>query len=851
MKQLLLLLFTFLAIDNMQAQDQFERLYRATGREFLGMDVRQTSSGGYLLLSIVRNETNEELEQVNVTSVDPKGDIGWSKDYDFEETLERTGDLLLLENDSFLFTVVLTESEMNKVVVKAAPNGDIVWANGYGNPDFVPLNVPVIAESDVTQNPDRGYSIFGQQGVGNESGIYGARLDSMGNIMWAKNYFIDDIDPMVLNGIQDAQVTQDSGFILTGRTSEFAASANAMLVKLDSLGNVIWANEYGLGGVFEAHLGEAVVQTADLGYVVAGFETVGDFPPSTNGIVFKTDSLGEILWINSINIDSSFLTDSRFTDVDLTEEGNIIVSGFARELSAPAGYALSMTFDQLGNVIADQRYSQDISIAEDIAITATQNNGLAIFNSFLEQDGSTIPYLIKGDEMGASSCSDTLVYLIDQLDTLPTNPLVFLIEDLDTMLLKEPMVMNYDSFSVPVLALIPPPPFCEGDPINVTFDATVDGAVSYEWSTGETTPMITVMEEGLYTVDVRVEEDVCFNLCDTVVISTTGPPMVAIGQDLTPFCTDGVGVLEAQIQGFANQIEWSTGETESIIFIDQPGTYSVTVTNPCGSSESQVVVNEFPEVLPSFSLMPDASEICNGGEGIIVATIFNADPNTIMWTASDGGEIISGETSSVITIGNTGTYTISASNNCGTGTMNSVISADLPTVNIEVINNNICVTDTAEITFNSTNAELFTWSTGEMGDIGSNQQITVTGQNTYSVTVSNTCGDTATDAVTFDCEFPFDECLLIPNAFTPNNDDTNDEFSPVIPEECATGITIRRLTIWSRWGKKVFDEESSNPIWDGMDGGEPAGADVYIYLVDAVNDNGEERVLKGDVTLIR
>jgi len=305
--------------------------------------------------------------------------------------------------------------------------------------------------------------------------------------------------------------------------------------------------------------------------------------------------------------------------------------------------------------------------------------------------------------------------------------------------------------------------------------------------------------------------------------------------------------LEAQIQGSANQIEWSTGDTESIIFINQPGTYSVTVTNQCGSSEAQVSVTEFPEVLPSFVIESDATEICTGGEGIIVAQVFNADPSTILWTTSDGGEIISGETTSTITIGSTGIYTISASNNCGTTTMDRIISVDPPTVDIQVIANNICVTDTAEITFNGTNFDNFTWSTGESNV----DQIFVTGQNTYSVTVTNSCGDSASDAVTFNCEFPFDECLMIPNAFTPNNDETNDGFRPIIPEECTGGITIRRLTVWSRWGKKVFDEESDNPIWDGMDGSKPAGADVYIYLVDAINDDGEERVIKGDVTLIR
>jgi gliding motility-associated-like protein len=847
MKQLLLIVLTFLSIEMTQAQDQFERLYRATGRSFLGVDVQQTNSGGYLLLSIVRNETNNEFTQANVTNLDPKGNINWSMDYDFEENLQRSGDLVLLENDSFIFTIVLDESQMNNVLVKAAPNGEVVWSNGYGNPDFELFNFPVIREAELTRNPDRGYAIFGQQGIGNDSGIYGARLDSLGNLMWANNYLADNIlpNPLTINGVQDAQVTQDTGFILGGRTSEFVSAGNAMLIKLDSLGNVDWANFYGDVDVFESAFGEAVAQTEDKGYVLAGFEVVGDFPPSTNGFVMKTDSLGGVLWANSINVDSSFLTDCRFTDVDLTADGDIVVTGFARENNVSNGYALSMKFDQLGNVLTQQRYTQDVRIEEDLAITSTQNNGLAVFGSFAEQDGTTFPYLIKGDELSASSCSDTIVYELIQLDTLPHTALTFTIENVDSVLLKEPLVMDYDSFSVPILSLNSPPSFCEGDPINVTLDATVQGAVSYAWSTGETTPMITVMEEGMYTVEVRVEEDVCFNLCDTTVISVVGPPMVSIEQDLSSFCVDGAGILEAQIQGAANQIEWSTGNSESIIFINQPGTYGVTVTNQCGANEAQIVITEFPEVLPSFQFTTDDSGLCTGQAATVVADVFNASANSVMWATTDG-MIVAGTNSPVLTAGTPGTYTITATNNCGTSTEDVILAAVPPTVEVNVLVDELCTLDSAIIGFTGTGISSFEWSTG----VTDNNQILVSEQGTYAITVTNGCGD-ATAETTLNCEFPFDECLMIPNAFTPNNDSNNDGFSPVIPEECTEGITIRRLTVWSRWGKKVFDEAGGNPVWDGTDGDEPAGADVYIYLVDAVNEDGEGRVFKGDVTLIR
>lgn len=845
MKKLLLLAFSILTIQMLQAQDQFERLYRATGREFLAMDVQQTSGGGYLMLSIVQNEDNGDLEQANVTNVDPKGNINWSKDYDFEENLQATGDLVLLENDSFSFSILLAESELNNVVVKAAPDGEVVWSNSYGRPDFVVPNILAGRETDITYNPDRGFNVFGPQSTLTESGVYGARLDSLGNILWANNYTINSFTPFALSGIQDAQVTQDSGFILAGRTSEFASNGEILLMKLDSLGNVLWGNQYGNGDVFSSKFGDAIVQTPDLGYAMAGFEIEGDFPPSTNGFVMKTDSLGEVLWYRSVDVDSFFTTNSRFTDIALTAGGELIVSGYGSDIDNTNSFSLMMQFDQLGNVVTDQKYNQPVSLVEDVAIAATNDGGMINFGVFQDEDETAIPYLVKGNEMGESSCSDTLVYVINQLDTVPTIALTFSVVNVDTMLLEEPLVMDYDSFSVPVLALSPPPPFCEGDPINVTFDATVQGAVSYEWSTGETTPMITVMEEGLYTVDVRVEEDVCFNLCDTVVISTTGPPTVEIAQDLSGFCTDGVGVLEAQIQGFASLIEWSTGAADPFIFIDEPGTYSVTVTNQCGMDEASVTITEFPEVLPSFAFAIDDSGLCDGEPATIVADVISGDLNSVMWTTPDG-EIVSGGNTNILIAGSPGTYTISASNNCGTSTQDVVLAAVPPTVNIEIVLDSLCAIDTTILGFNGTGINSFEWSNGETNQT----QIIASEQATYSITVTNGCG-MATDEITLNCEFPFTECLMIPNAFTPNNDSNNDGFSPVIPEGCEEGITIRRLTIWSRWGKKVFDEAGNNAVWDGMDGNNPASADVYIYLVDAVNDDGEERIFKGDVTLIR
>ncbi|MBI5917366.1 MAG: gliding motility-associated C-terminal domain-containing protein [Bacteroidetes bacterium] len=87
----------------------------------------------------------------------------------------------------------------------------------------------------------------------------------------------------------------------------------------------------------------------------------------------------------------------------------------------------------------------------------------------------------------------------------------------------------------------------------------------------------------------------------------------------------------------------------------------------------------------------------------------------------------------------------------------------------------------------------------------------------------------------------------VPNAFSPNGDDLNDSFHIV----SLGSETILNMRIWNRWGEKVYDGPGP---WDGTQDGKPAASDVYVYLIKvgcAVSVEVEEKVLKGDVTLLR
>jgi gliding motility-associated-like protein len=88
------------------------------------------------------------------------------------------------------------------------------------------------------------------------------------------------------------------------------------------------------------------------------------------------------------------------------------------------------------------------------------------------------------------------------------------------------------------------------------------------------------------------------------------------------------------------------------------------------------------------------------------------------------------------------------------------------------------------------------------------------------------------------------EVFEMPNAFTPDGDQVNDQFGPVLSGYEQTG-----LQIWSRWGELIFNEPTAR--WDGTINGLPAPTDVYIYRVEVRKRDGTPQEKTGHVHLLR
>lgn len=119
---------------------------------------------------------------------------------------------------------------------------------------------------------------------------------------------------------------------------------------------------------------------------------------------------------------------------------------------------------------------------------------------------------------------------------------------------------------------------------------------------------------------------------------------------------------------------------------------------------------------------------------------------------------------------------------------------------------------------------------------------------TYTVTLIITNEQTGCESADSSQTVTISEAALeFPNAFTPNGDGVNDVFLPSF-----RSLRNYELTIYNRWGKRVFTSKDPAVGWDGNEHGRKAAAGTYYFVSTAEGyEKGVTFRRKGSVTLVR
>lgn len=347
-----------------------------------------------------------------------------------------------------------------------------------------------------------------------------------------------------------------------------------------------------------------------------------------------------------------------------------------------------------------------------------------------------------------------------------------------------------------------------------------------------------------YVVQAATDEG-C-NATDSIRVTVNPLPVVSLTNDTT-ICPGSTIQLQA---GGGISYLWDNRGSLNNHAIAAPvasplqnTTYTVTVTNDynCSADESvTVLVREYPR----FAASAGSRVICEG-----LSTTLNASGgDRYNWTPAEGlsdAEIAN----PVATPLTTTQYSVQISESiCNFDTVINMLVSVSPIPDVVALKSNDinCTDRTSQL--NATGANRYTWSpANNLNNPNRNNPVaTVDTTTLFTVTGFNEFGCSDTDSVRIKVSTDGDPLFLLPNAFTPNNDGNNDCFgvSKWIP------VQLQELSVYNRWGERVFFTKNPSDCWDGTYKGLPQASGTFVYVVKAKTFCGEI-FRKGTINIIR
>ncbi len=336
---------------------------------------------------------------------------------------------------------------------------------------------------------------------------------------------------------------------------------------------------------------------------------------------------------------------------------------------------------------------------------------------------------------------------------------------------------------------------------------------------------------------------------------TVNNPVAPILTPAGPFCVNSLPVNLAANVAVGT---WSgTGITDPSGVFDPAtanvGTHTVTYvyTQGCGGTNSMdIVVNP----LPGSDFTADVLTGCNP-----VTVHFTSDPSVSASSWEFGDNTTSNTIGSADhTFNAAGTYSITltnTANGCSSSTTkaNYITVYPIPDAIFNASPQVLSQTEpTTQFHNHSVNGNSYFWTFGD-GDNSNVEnpshlypQVPGNYPVTLTVTSANGCVDIASLIITI----KDNKIIYVPNSFTPDGDEFNNVFAPVI----TAGYDTQNysFTIFDRWGEMVFESHDVSRGWDGTYLGKLVQAGIYTWTIRIKSlDDDRYEVFNGHLNMMR
>ncbi|HEX8514947.1 MAG TPA: PKD domain-containing protein [Bacteroidia bacterium] len=281
-------------------------------------------------------------------------------------------------------------------------------------------------------------------------------------------------------------------------------------------------------------------------------------------------------------------------------------------------------------------------------------------------------------------------------------------------------------------------------------------------------------------------------------------------------------------------------------------TYVVTVTDACSNSiTSSVPVTVNP--LPQVDLQPRTYSSCSEVTAEFSEASGTNAGSAFHWDFGDGFTSAYTTPQHVYTM--TGQYYIELTVTSPQGCVNSgntIYNVTVKKKSVAAFNaeptDGTTISPAYKFHNQSSNAVSYSWQFGDGGVASiAEPSYTYADKGIYNVTLiavsDEGCADTANREIEIKPLFT----LYIPNAFTPDGNNTNDNFTAKGDE-----ISEFKMMIFDRWGEMIYQTDDIQTGWDGRatNGSDIAQNGVYVYKIVVRDFESRYHDYTGHVTLL-
>jgi gliding motility-associated-like protein len=411
---------------------------------------------------------------------------------------------------------------------------------------------------------------------------------------------------------------------------------------------------------------------------------------------------------------------------------------------------------------------------------------------------------------------------------------------------------------------------CEVDEVVLSgAGSTINPDVVYNWEgpaggiiSGGNTLFPTVALPGIYYIMVQDTANGCMRTDSVEVRLDIATPQVQLPEEFILDCIDLTVLINGSVSSDpVFTYNWTTdggtilsGAGTSSILAGSSGTYILTVLNSgngCLASDTTTVIDPDP---PSGADLSTMATCYGQREGIIFvdAIVGGAPPYLV---SLNGGPFTQQMNFSGLQ-GGSFLVTIEDSNGCRWDS--TVVVPELEQVIVDLgvdinveLGDEIMLEAIVNIPAQLLDQIIWTPEEGLSCTDCLNPTLLPLQTISYQITVVDTSGCEASDNITIIVDT--NGGVYVPNAFSPNGDGINEVFivyaGPGVKE-------INVLKIFDRWGELVYEGYNfppNDPLygWNGIFRGEPMNPAVFAFFTIVEFINGEKRIIKGDVTLVR